>query len=766
MTKKSLVLTVSFFFTSVASGQSLIQYVNPLIGTAKMGHTYPGATVPFGMVQLSPDTDTIPYEVNGKYNPDAYRYCAGYQYDDPTIVGFSHTHFSGTGHSDLGDILLMPYQGAITFHTGVAQNPKSGYRSTFQHANEKAEPNYYQVLLVDENINVELTTTERVGIHRYHFREEGTQRIILDLKHGIYNYDHKNVYTYVRIVNDTLITGYRQTNGWARNRIQYFAIALSQPMLSWEAKNENEAQAYRGFWGKFNQTSNFPDLTGKNLKINLTFPESTKRTILVKVALSPSSMDNAVLNLQTEAPHWDFEVYKKTGQQKWEQELRKVIVTTLNDSDRINFYTALYHTCLGPTIYEDVDGQYRGVDYNQHVSEDFVHYTTFSLWDTYRALHPWFNLMQWKRNEDMVKSMLAHQEQSSLSMLPVWSHHANENWCMIGYHAVSVIADAAIHPYFQFDRQKALNACVKSSNNPYYGEISAYNQYGFVPEDMGGSSVSKTLEYAYDDYCIAQLAQSLGKQQVHKEYLARSERYINVFDANIGFTRPRLKNGNFHPDFDPLNTHQKGYIEGNSWNYSLYVPHRVDRLVELLGGTKNFKIYLDSLFEFSLDETHFAHTEDISKEGIIGNYVHGNEPSHHVVYLYNQIGDFASTQRRVRQILRAMYQAQPDGLGGNDDCGQMSAWYLFSALGFYPVAPASNEYWLGAPLVKQALLSLENGKQLKIITESQSEKNQFVKAVYWNGKKLTDSKLNRNELLEGGELKFIMSANPHKTYFK
>lgn len=765
-TNVKMMQKIIFFVLLVLSPQlraqpaDVTRFVNPFIGTARMGHTYPGATVPFGMVQLSPDTDTLPYAVNGKYNPDVYRYCAGYQYDDPTIVGFSHTHFSGTGHSDLGDILLMPTQGALQLQPGTADAPQNGYRSAYQHQNENASPNYYSVLLDDHQISAELTTTERVGMHRYTYAQAGPAHLILDLIHGIYPYENKSVWTFLRLENDSLLTGYRQTNGWARTRTQYFAIAFSKPVKSYGYQNFAPKEVYQGFWRKFDQYHNFPEMAGAQIRAWFDFDVQAGEQLQFKVALSPVSTVGALANLQAELPHWNFDEVRESGRQRWQQELGKIQVDMLTEADKTNFYTALYHAYLAPTLYQDVDGRYKGIDQNTHLAQNFTHYTTFSLWDTYRALHPWFNLMQPQRNADMIQSMLAHQQQSAHDMLPVWSHHANENWCMIGYHSVSVIADAAIKGVTGFDQHAALEACVQTARRRNYDGLGYYMDLGYVPEDKNGSSVSKTLEYAYDDWCIAQLAQKLGKTDIYLEFSRRASNYRNVWDANIGFMRPRLSNGSFRADFDVLSTHDQGFIEGNAWNYSLYVPHHPDSLIALMGGPKAFVSHLDSLFSMPLPDHHFAGTEDISRDGIIGNYVHGNEPSHHVAYLYPFAGASHRTQFLVRQILDSMYRPLPGGLGGNDDCGQMSAWYLFSALGFYPVAPASSDYVLGSPLVKSAEISLPNGQKLRIVAKNQSRQNPYVKSIKLNGRMLNNFQISHSQLLQGGLLEFEMSRTP------
>ncbi|MEZ0542801.1 GH92 family glycosyl hydrolase [Fibrella arboris] len=741
--------------------QNLVPYVHPLIGTEKMGHTYPGATTPFGSVQLSPDSDTLPYDVNGKYNGDVYRYCAGYKYEDKTIVGFSHTHFSGTGHSDLGDFLIMPTQGTLQLNPGVANDSKTGYRSAFSHANEVAQAGYYKVKLDDHNIMAELTASDRVGFHQYTFPKSDQSHIILDLAAGIYNYDDKTVWTFVRVVNDTLITGYRQTNGWARTRTVYFALSFSKPFKAYGQKNLDKAQVYRGFWRKFDQTRNFPEIAGKRVRMYFDFDTNEGEQVKLKMALSPVSQENALANMQAEIPHWNFEQVKNKAQAAWNGELNKIQIDAAED-DKVNFYTAMYHAFINPTTYMDVNGQYKGLDQGVHQASGFTNYTTFSLWDTYRALHPFFNLMQPARNNDMVQSMLKHYEQSTLNMLPVWSHYANDNWCMSGYHSVSVLADAVVKGVFKGDPNQALDACIATSNHRSYEGIGEYIDRGYIPATANGTSVSNTLEYAYDDWCIAQLAKKLNRQAVYATYLKRSENWKNVYDAAIGFMRPRLADGSFKPAFDVFSTDGQGFIEGNSWNFSFFVPQNPTALVATMGGPRKFAARLDTLFAMHLPDKFFAETEDITREGIIGGYIHGNEPAHHIAYLYNWAGQPWRTQERIRQILRMQYKPTPDGLGGNDDCGQMSAWYLFSAMGFYPVAPGSTDYSLGSPLVKSAKLTLENGQTLTIEALNQSDKNVYVSKVVFNGATLSQPVITHEDLLKGGKLTFYMSAKPTK----
>ena len=779
----SLVVVATILNLSVPAQRTTdyTQYVNPMIGTQKMGHTYPGATVPFGSVQLSPDTDQQPHNVGGKYNKDTYKYCAGYQYDDSEIVGFSHTHFSGTGHSDLGDFLVMPTVGPLQLEPGTKGDPKSGFRSAFSHANETAEAGYYKVLLEDDNILAEMTAPTRVGMHQYTFPKSDSSHIILDLMHGIYDYADKNVWTFVRVESDRRIVGYRQTNGWARTRTVYFAMEFSKPFTSYGFK-ENGKQDYRGFWRKFDQSKNFPEMAGKQIRAYFDFATKKDEKIQVKFALSPVSTNGAISNLRSETPDWDFDRVKREAQASWNKELSKIDVTTLDRGEMVNFYTAMYHAFLAPTVYMDTDGRYKGIDQNIHSALDspqntnvrrshaprnalpdgrktmpFTNYTTFSLWDTYRALHPLLNIIQPSRNRDMVRSMQAHYDQSVHKMLPVWSHYANENWCMIGYHSVSVVADAIVSGNLTGpEAAKALESSAQTARQKYYDGLEYYMQLGYVPEDKNSSSVSKTLEYAYDDWAIAQAAKKLSRGDIYDEFIKRSENWRNVYDKQTGFMRPRMSDGKFREKFDVLSTHDQGFIEGNAWNYSLYVPHDPAAMIEMRGGKQKFTEHLDELFTMHLPDEFFADTEDITREGIIGNYVHGNEPAHHAAYLYNWTDSPWKTQERVRMILKHQYKPQPDGLGGNDDCGQMSAWYLFSALGFYPVAPGSGLYSLGSPVVKTAVISLENGKELTIEARNQSDKNVYVKSVTLNGKPIDRRYITYNEIAAGGKLVFQM----------
>jgi predicted alpha-1,2-mannosidase len=759
--------------TGLLHGQStsLNRFVNPFIGTQEMGHTFPGASVPFGFVQLSPDTDTIPYEKDGKYNPDVYRYCSGYQYLDKTIVGFSHTHFNGTGHSDLGDFLVMPSVGKLQLNPGTADHPETGYRSGFRKETEKASPGYYSVHLDEPDVEAELTATTRAGFHQYTFPETDSAHIILDMLHGIYNYDGKVLWAYIRVHSDTLITGYRITRGWARTRYIYFAMSFSKPFKSYGFKND-EQPVYRGFWRKFNQQDNFPEMAGKRIRAHFDFSTRSGEKIKIRIGLSAVSMSGALQNLQAEIPHWDFEKIRKDAQQAWENEFNRIRIEGPDDR-KINFYTALDHCLLSPSVYNDIDGRYRGIDQEIHHADGFSNYTIFSLWDTYRAQHPLLTLLYPERTSDMVNSMLAHFEQSPEQMLPVWSHHGNENWCMIGYHSVAVIADAYVKGIRGFDEKKAFRACITTATNPSYDGISDYLKYGFVPADKLGNSASITLEYAYDDFTIAQFARAIiaakepsdqdkqfAEDQLQR-FTERSLNYRNLFDSSTGFIRAKNSDGTWKTTFDPLSTHGQGFIEGNSWNYSFYVPHDIQHYFSMMGGEKPVINRLDSLFSMHLADKYFAETEDVTRAGIIGNYVHGNEPSHHIPYLYDWTSKPWKAQERVHQVVNTMYRNKPDGLCGNDDCGQMSAWYVFSVLGFYPVCPGTTLYAIGSPCVQSAIITLPGNKTFTIKAKGISDKNIYIQSMTLNGKQLDRPFIEHADIINGGTLIFIMGSKPN-----
>ncbi|MDR1865296.1 MAG: GH92 family glycosyl hydrolase [Bacteroidales bacterium] len=762
MLKRLILLCI--WTPSIVSGQkTVIDYVNPMVGTKSMGHTFPGACAPFGAVQLSPDTEMKPHNIDGVYQPDAYRYCAGYQYDDKTIIGFSHTHFNGTGHSDLGDILVMPATGELHLDMGEAEHPETGYRSRFSHETESAKPGYYSVMLDDYKIKAELTATERTGIHRYTF-PEGKGHIIFDLAYGIYNYDGKTLMANLRVEDPYTLTGYRITRGWSRMNYTYFAVKFSKPMKNYGCRNDEKVN-YKGFWRKFNMEDNFPEMFGKKLTAFFDFDFAEGETIEIKVALSAVDALGALNNLEVEAGNKNFDSILKETQEKWEKELN-VIHIDADENKKAVFYTALFRTMINPSVYQDVDGRYRGIDHNVHHAQNGnTNYTVFSLWDTFRAEHPLMNLIKRSRSKQLVESMLSHYRQSVHHSMPVWSHMGNENWCMIGYHSVSVVSDA-IAKGIDIDREQALKACIGSANLSYFEGNADYRKYGFVPMESSSSSASVTLEYAYDDWAIYRLALTMGQNDIAEKYRNYALNYRNVFDPQLGFTRPKDKNGVFRKDFDLLDTHDQGFIEGNSWNYSFFVPHDVNGLIAQMGGDKRFVERLDSLFTMELPSKYFENTEDINEEGIMGNYVHGNEPSHHVPYLYQWTSAPWKTELRTHLIMDRMYKNKPDGLCGNDDCGQMSAWYVFSSLGFYPVCPGSDQYVLGSPDATAMTVNLDNGKTFRISAPGFSKKNIYVKAVKLNGKPYTKAYITHQDIMNGGELTFEMSASPNrkKTY--
>ncbi len=752
-----LILALSLIALPVAA--QLKEKVNPIIGTNGMGHTFPGACVPHGIVQLSPDTDTIPHNIDGVYQPRAYEYCAGYQHSDNTIVGFSHTHLSGTGHSDLGDILIMPFTGELKVNPGTKDNPDSGYRSRFSHDTEISRPGYYEVLLADDNIKAQLTATERTGVHKYTYPANAKERILLDLNHGIYNYDGKVLWAQLRVENDTLLTGYRITNGWSRVNYTYFAISFSKPVTEYGFVDK-ETPRYRGFWRRFNEYRNFPEMGGRKVVSYFDFADDDTQTLEIKVALSAVSMQGALKNLQAEASGYSFDQIAANAGNKWEKALS--CIEAKGDDDKLTMlYTSLYHTMINPSVYMDVDGQYRGIDHDIHRAEDFTNYTIFSVWDTYRALHPLFNIINRKVNTDIVNSMIAHCNQSVHHALPVWSHMGNENWCMIGYHSVSVLADA-IAKGLPVDKEAALKAMVSSSNVPYYDHTKEYIDLGYVPVDGSSTAGSVTLEYAYDDWTVYQTAKAAGNKALMDQYRKRAMNYRNIFDPSLGFARPKYADGRWKEDFDLLNTHGQGFMEGNAWNYSFYVPQDISGLIKLMGGNRSFINKLDSLFNMHLPDKYFEHTEDVTREGLMGTYVHGNEPSHHIPYLYTWTSEPWKAQYRIREIMNRMYRNNIDGLCGNDDCGQMSAWYILSAMGFYPVCPGTDQYVIGAPYLPYMKVNLENGKTFTIKADKVSDKNRYIKSVKLNGRPYAKAYITQQDIMNGGELSFEMTSSPNK----
>ncbi|QNG69074.1 glycoside hydrolase family 92 protein [Stenotrophomonas maltophilia] len=731
-------------------------WVDPFIGTGGEGHTYPGATVPFGMVQLSPDTRMQPRE-------KAYGWAAGYRYDDSSIVGFSHTHFSGTGHSDLGDILLMPFTGSPGLERGDPEKPRSGYASRFRHDDEKAEPGYYAVTLDDYKVRAELTTSTRVGVHRYAFPKGTDAKVLLDMRTSMYDYPGKVLWSRVRVRADGTVTGFRETRGWAPGRQLYFAMRFSRPLAGHELHNTEQDIVYKGFPPPGEKDpSQRAQIEGRQLVGTFAFGK-LDAPLVVKVAISPVSEAGAIANLDAEVADFDFDRVRAQAKQEWTQAL-SVLDIDAPEHARRSAYTALYHTLLGPTLFMDADGQYRGSDNAVHKADGFTNYSTFSLWDTYRALHPLLTLVQpEKRNSDFVNSMLAHHEHSPYGMLPVWSFHGLEDWCMIGYHAVPVIADAYVKGIRGFDADKALKAMVETANYGPYDGIAQYRELGYVPIDEEGEAASKTLEYAFDDWTIARMAQAMGKGDIAATFDKRAANWRNAFDKDTGFMRARKRDGSFRTPFDPsASGYGTDYTEGNAWQYSWYVPQDVAGLAAAHGGSDKLLARLDEVFNAKVDPSIFEHMEDIT--GLIGWYAHGNEPSHHVAYLYSYAGQPWRTQARLKQIMDTQYADRPDGLAGNDDVGQMSAWYVFTALGFYPVAPGSGEYILGRPFLPKTAMRLPNGKTFTIVADGLDDRHTYVGSVSLNGKPLQRTFLRHDEILAGGELRFSMQAEPNKDW--
>jgi predicted alpha-1,2-mannosidase len=736
------------------AGKSPYDYVNPFIGTGGEGHTYPGAVMPFGMVQLSPDTEI-------KYFRQSFPWCAGYQYGDSAIIGFSHTHFSGTGHSDLGDILIMPTTGPLKLEPGSSDKPGSGFRSRFSHDEESALPGYYSVVLKDYNIKAELTASYRTGFHRYTFSNADSARIILDLMSSIYNYDGKVTWAQIQVVNDTLVTGYRQTRGWAPNRQVYFAIRFSKPVSSYGLQN-GDSIPYKGQWKWGKMLENFPEVMGKKLRAYFNFNFANDEVLMVKVGLSSVDVAGAIRNMDTEIPHWNFDQTRQEAKAAWEKELDKIVIGG-NPRDKEIFYTSVYHSYLTPFLYMDVDRRYRGLDLSIHQADGFDNYTTFSLWDTYRALHPLLTITQPERAGNMINSMIAHWEQSAFHMLPIWSFHANEDWCMIGYHAVSVISDAYLKGISNYDAEKALRACIETATHRDYDGLGYYMDLGFVPIDKEPEGASKTLEYAYDDWSIAQMAKAMGRMNTYDEFMKRAANYRNVFEAKTSFMRARKSDGTWREPFDPLLAQYGGdYTEGNAWQYSWYVPQDVHGLITLMGGDKNFIRKLDSVFMIKTDEEKYKQVEDIA--GLIGQYAQGNEPSHHIAYLYNYAGAPWKTQERIHQIMKNLFDNTSYGICGNEDCGQMSAWFIFSSLGFYPVCPGSLQYVIGSPCIPNARIMLENGRQFTMTAKNLNDKNIYIQSVTLNGKPLNRSYLTHSEIIDGGTMVFIMGPRPNKRW--
>ena len=687
--------------------QALINYVNPFVGTGGHGHTYPGATSPFGMMQLSPDTRL-----------EGWDGCSGYHYSDDYIYGFSHTHLSGTGISDYGDVLLMPTS-EVNFHNGA--DDEKGYRAHFSHDNEIARPGYYKVYLDSTNIEVELTVSKRSGIQKYQFPSTENQFVVLDLEHRDRLLSHA-----IEQVDSRTFQGHRHSAAWASNQKLFYYLEFSEEVSFVKYNSEN------------NPT-----------KAVFHFKNPNNNPIEVKVGISAVDEVGAKLNMKTEIANKTFVQVKKETQNAWEQQLQKIVVECPDTDYKTNFYTALYHTMLAPNLYQDVDGRYRGMDMKIHQTNEFDYYTVFSLWDTYRAAHPLYTIIEQDRTNDFINTFLAKYEEGGI--MPIWDLSANYTGCMIGYHGVPVIADAYLKGIRGYNTEKAFEAMKYSANQDHLG-LKAYKEFGFIPVEEESESVSKTLEYAYDDWTIAKMAKAMDIEEEYKIFIHRAQNYKNVFDPETGFMRGRFKNTWFSP-FDPYEVNFN-YTEANAWQYSFYVPQDISGFAVLLGGKEKLEAQLDKLFTAKA-ETSGRDQADIT--GLIGQYAHGNEPSHHMAYLYNFVNKPYKTQEKVHQILTKLYKNEPDGISGNEDCGQMSAWYVFSSMGFYPVSPGSNQYIIGTPLMEKATINLENGKAFTIQADNLSYENIYIESAELNGNPLIYSYINHEDIMNGGSLIFKMS---------
>jgi predicted alpha-1,2-mannosidase len=703
------------------------------------------------MVQLSPDTQIRPFK-------QSYKWAAGYRYEDKTILGFSHTHFSGAGHSDLGDVLLTPISGDnVPLEPGDPEGGGAGYRSRFSHESERAGPGYYAVTLEDAHVRVELTASERVGVHRYTFAADAKRHLLLDLRSSIYNYPGKVLWSRLRVREDGTVTGMRETRGWAPGRQLYFAIRFSSAMSGHALYNrEEDPPPYRGFKTPGTTPQDTQSVEGRGLEGVFDFASSVE-PLIVKVALSPVSEENAIANMDAEVPGFDFDGVHGATQKLWRRELGRVEFHASPAMEK-SLYTALYHALLAPSTSMDVNGEYRGPDNQVHHAEGFRFVSSLSLWDTYRAEQPLMTLIEpEQRTNDLVRSLIASREESPFGILPVWQFAGLETWCMIGYHAVPIIADAYMKGIRGYDTKAALDAMVASATYAPYGNLGAYMKLGYVPVDNDSEAASKTMEYAFDDWTIAQMAKATGNDAVAVNFSKRAGFWRNNFNMADGFVEPRLASGEYRKPFDPAKAGAaSGFTEGNAWQYSWYQPQDEQGLIELLGGKGKLTAKLDAMFDQKVDPSKYADVEDIS--GMIGQYIHGNEPSHHLPYLYMYAGAPLRTQARLKQIVDSQYKPTPDGLVGNDDLGQMSAWLVFTALGFYPVAPASNQYVLGRPFVDKAMIHLPNGRSLTVSSAGMNEAQSFLKDVLLNGKSLDRSYVTHEELMQGGDLKFVFSS--------
>lgn len=724
---KKLFILISFVASGLICGAQpdYAGMVDPFIGTGGHGHTYPGATLPFGMVQLSPDT-----RIDGSWDG-----CGGYHYDDSLLYGFSHTHLSGTGCSDYGDILLMPFTGKFE-----SLKPLTAH---FLHSREKASPGFYAVHLEESSVDVELTATTRVGFHKYVFPASDEARVLVDLTHR-----DEVIESEIRFLDKTHVVGFRRSKAWAKDQLVYFAIEFSQPYEDFHNLADNvhqDPQLHVDF------------ISGKNVRSAFRFVSDGKTPVLVKVALSSVSTEGALMNLHTELPDWDFEKAKSKARAVWNKELSKIEISGGTKEQQVIFYTALYHCMVVPNIYNDVDGNYRGRDFNIHKAEGYDQYTVFSLWDTFRAWHPLMTIIDRKRTRDYIQTFLAQYDQGGL--LPVWELSANETECMIGYHAIPVIADAWANGIHDFDATKALRAMKKSAEAGNRYGLGAYMLHGYLDVEDEPESVSKTLEYSYDDWCIASFAHWQNEAEDATKYYQRAQYWKNLLDPETHFMRPK-KNGSWLSPFDPYQVNNN-YTEANSWQYSFFVLQDIRGLIAAMGGPVKFESRLDSLFSTSSSTTG-RDQADIT--GLIGQYAHGNEPSHHMAYLYDYVGKSWKTQQRVRQILSEMYHAAPDGLSGNEDCGQMSAWYVMSALGLYAVTPGSGYLAIGSPLFPKAVIHLEDDKTFTIVANQASTTNAYIQSSKLNGTNFGLNWLKHEQLRNGGELVFEMGPVPEKTF--
>ena len=689
--------------------------VNPFVGTDGHGHTFPGATVPFGMVQLSPDTRVEGWDA-----------CAGYHYSDSTLLGFSHTHLNGTGVADYGDILFLPAIG----------KPGAKSRARFSHTHESASPGYYKVQLLDEHIAAELTATRRVGVHRYTFPKTNQATIQIDLRHGLG--PDRVIDSWLEFVNENEVAGFRRSEGWAKNQHLYFVARFSKPFRRSGFLSDTVEKGRK--------------LMGHDVRAFVQFDIPANDAVVIKVALSSVSVDGARKNLDEEMPGWDFDKTRKDAAQLWNKELGKIQVEGGTNGQKRTFYTALYHALIAPNTFSDVDGRYRAMNGEIRVAKDFEMYTVFSLWDTFRTEHPLLTIIDQKRTVDFVRSLLEKYKESSV--LPVWELWSNETWTMIGYHAVPVIIDAYAKGILGFDADLALRAMKSSAMQDHYG-LKYYRDHGFISADHENESVSKTLEYAYDDWCIAEMLGLMGKQEEHEQYLERSQFYRNLFDPSTGFMRAK-RNGGWVEPFDPVAVTNE-YTEANAWQYSFFLPQDIPGLIGLHGGKEGLEKKLD---EFFFGASAMAGRQQSDITGMIGQYAQGNEPSHHVAYLYNDVGAPWKTQMLVRRVLDSLYTDKPDGLCGNDDCGQMSAWYVMSAMGFYPVTPGKPVYSIGSPLFDKVTLQLETGKKFIIKARNNSRKNKFIQAISFNGVQSKKLVLKHADIMVGGMIEFEMGAQP------